>query len=180
MQLSGRPSVGIASSKCRVSPGSGEDPRRSRRRSAALPAPSPPFASPGRRPSQPVAIRTGGLPTRLPVPALRVIMPHEDREAIPTYTSFASRPGLAYPAAEKCPGLLSRTPFGIVAATLSAKVRGRVMGRSSNPGCLLAVFQLLGLTGGQPGTLPYRLRDDFLSPAELAFYREHSRFVSRK
>ena len=127
MQLSGRPSVGIASSKCRVSPGSGEDPRRSRRRSAALPAPSPPFASPGRRPSQPVAIRTGGLTTRLPVPALRVIMPHEDREAIPTYTSFASRPGLAYPAAEKCPGLLSRTPFGIVAATLSAKVRGRVI-----------------------------------------------------
>ncbi len=44
------------------------------------------------------------------------------------------------------------------------------MEQSNNPGCLFAIFKLLGLTGGRSGTLPYRLRDDFLSPAELAFY----------
>lgn len=42
-------------------------------------------------------------------------------------------------------------------------------------GCLLVIFQLLGLSIGRttsPETaLPYRLRDDFLSDAELSFYR---------
>ena len=47
---------------------------------------------------------------------------------------------------------------------------------SENPGCLGAFFRMFG---GRPSAatdplsteLPYRLRDDFLSPGELAFYR---------
>jgi predicted RNA-binding Zn-ribbon protein involved in translation (DUF1610 family) len=44
---------------------------------------------------------------------------------------------------------------------------------NGNPGCLGALF---GLKAGPEetspaGDLPYRLRDDFLSPAELSFYR---------
>ena len=47
---------------------------------------------------------------------------------------------------------------------------------SENPGCLGAFFRMFG---GRPSAatdpasteLPYRLRDDFLSPSELAFYR---------
>ena len=47
--------------------------------------------------------------------------------------------------------------------------------RSQN-GCLFAIFSLFGLggrpTGGFRGVFPqYRRRDDFLTPAELAFYR---------
>lgn len=48
---------------------------------------------------------------------------------------------------------------------------------SDNPGCLGAIFGLFGERSsakaetGATGPLPYRLRDDFLSPAELAFYR---------
>lgn len=48
---------------------------------------------------------------------------------------------------------------------------------SDNPGCLGVIIGLFGgRTGAKPqtgvaGPLPYRLRDDFLSPAELAFYR---------
>jgi len=41
-------------------------------------------------------------------------------------------------------------------------------------GCLLAILQLFGIsTGSKPAEdeLPYRLRDDFLSVAELSFYR---------
>ena len=45
-----------------------------------------------------------------------------------------------------------------------------------NLGCLGAFFRLFGgrpsaETGAQSTELPYRLRDDFLSPGELAFYR---------
>jgi len=47
--------------------------------------------------------------------------------------------------------------------------------RSSEPkGCLAAILRLFGINLGEPrttGELPYRLRDDFLSPAELSFYR---------
>jgi hypothetical protein len=47
------------------------------------------------------------------------------------------------------------------------------MTNNGNPGCLGALF---GLRGGAPeplssDALPYRPRDDFLSPAELSFYR---------
>lgn len=50
------------------------------------------------------------------------------------------------------------------------------MSRSSEPrGCLAAILRLFGIQLGEPTAtadeLPYRLRDDFLSPAELAFYR---------
>jgi hypothetical protein len=48
-------------------------------------------------------------------------------------------------------------------------------------GCLAAILKLFGIQLGEPlgeagagasnGELPYRLRDDFLSPAELSFYR---------
>src|SRR5690606_28630791 len=41
--------------------------------------------------------------------------------------------------------------------------------------CLTAILRLFGINLGEPtattGELPYRLRDDFLSPAELSFYR---------
>jgi hypothetical protein len=42
-------------------------------------------------------------------------------------------------------------------------------------GCLFAIFRLLGITPGKVGgfagqNLPYRRRDDFLSPAEQAFF----------
>jgi hypothetical protein len=41
-----------------------------------------------------------------------------------------------------------------------------------NPGCLGALFGLRGSADEAPsGELPYRLRDDFLSAAELSFYR---------
>ncbi|MDO9556574.1 MAG: DUF2726 domain-containing protein [Coriobacteriia bacterium] len=45
---------------------------------------------------------------------------------------------------------------------------------SENPGCLGAILRLFGIgpaTPAQTGPLPYRLRDDFLSPSELSFYR---------
>ncbi len=45
------------------------------------------------------------------------------------------------------------------------------MDQSKNPGCLFAILKLFGLGGGKPGALPYRMRDDFLSLAEVAFYR---------
>ncbi len=43
-------------------------------------------------------------------------------------------------------------------------------------GCLAAILRLFGIELGgsvtaKPEELPYRLRDDFLSPAELSFYR---------
>lgn len=49
---------------------------------------------------------------------------------------------------------------------------------NERPGCLGAILVLLGISKKEPadgegtsGPLPYRLRDDFLSPAELSFYR---------
>ena len=42
---------------------------------------------------------------------------------------------------------------------------------SENPGCLGFILRLLRGHPKEAGPLPYRLRDDFLSPAELAFYR---------
>lgn len=49
------------------------------------------------------------------------------------------------------------------------------MGHTSEPkGCLAVILQLFGIRLGGPAAseeLPYRLRDDFLSPAELSFYR---------
>lgn len=47
---------------------------------------------------------------------------------------------------------------------------------NSNPGCLGQLLQALGLKRGQPGSsqaverLPYRVRNDFLSPAERSFF----------
>ena len=51
---------------------------------------------------------------------------------------------------------------------------------SQNPGCLGFVLRLFGGQPKESGPLPYRLRDDFLSPAELAFYRVLSTVVGRK
>ena len=49
------------------------------------------------------------------------------------------------------------------------------MNKTEPKGCLGAILGLFGIKpGGQAAgksDLPYRLRDDFLSPAELAFYR---------
>ena len=53
------------------------------------------------------------------------------------------------------------------------------MSEDSEPlGCLGFILKLFGIDLGQWGgsasgmaRLPYRLRDDFLSPAELSFYR---------
>ena len=48
------------------------------------------------------------------------------------------------------------------------------MSETENPGCLGFLFRLFGSkpedTKGAP-TFPYRVRDDFLSPAEASFYR---------
>lgn len=53
-------------------------------------------------------------------------------------------------------------------------IEPRNMTKSEPQGCLLAILQLFGIsTGSKPveDDLPYRLRDDFLSAAELSFYR---------
>ena len=42
---------------------------------------------------------------------------------------------------------------------------------SQNPGCLAFILRLFGGRPREAGQLPYRLRDDFLSAGELAFYR---------
>ncbi|MCX5658702.1 MAG: DUF2726 domain-containing protein [Planctomycetota bacterium] len=42
---------------------------------------------------------------------------------------------------------------------------------ADKPGCLLAFFRLLGFRPSAPDELPFRLQDEFLSPAELLFYR---------
>lgn len=65
-----------------------------------------------------------------------------------------------------------------------SKTEGAAMTTSSNEpkGCLAAILSLLGINlGGGPEslvgeaepttTLPYQVRDDFLSPAEYSFYR---------
>ena len=51
---------------------------------------------------------------------------------------------------------------------------------SQNQGCLGFVLRLFGGQPKETGQLPYRLRDDFLSPAELAFYRVLSTVVGGK
>lgn len=54
---------------------------------------------------------------------------------------------------------------------------------SSNPGCLWVFLRLFGLGGARKPaaaqSLPYRLRDDFLSPAELSFHRVLSEAVGK-
>lgn len=42
---------------------------------------------------------------------------------------------------------------------------------TDNPGCLGFLARLFGERPKETGALPYRLRDDFLSAAELSFYR---------
>ncbi len=42
---------------------------------------------------------------------------------------------------------------------------------SQNKGCLFALFRLFGFGGKTSQSLPYRVRDDFLSPAEASFFR---------
>jgi len=51
------------------------------------------------------------------------------------------------------------------------------MAQQENPGCLFAIFRLFGLKPRVAQTLPYRLRDDFLSPAEQTFYRALSAVI---
>jgi len=45
------------------------------------------------------------------------------------------------------------------------------MSQSQKPGCLGALFGLSGSKPRETDDLPYRLRDDFLSRAEMTFYR---------
>lgn len=47
------------------------------------------------------------------------------------------------------------------------------MNHNEKQGCIETILQALGLRprSAEPEMLPYRLRDDFLSPAELNFYR---------
>lgn len=51
-------------------------------------------------------------------------------------------------------------------------------------GCLAAILSLFGINlggGAEPVVeLPYRLRDDFLSPAEFSFYRVLVAVVSNR
>ncbi len=52
---------------------------------------------------------------------------------------------------------------------------------NQNPGCFGAILRLLGIgTEASPSdtALPFRVRDDFLSPAELSFYRALSAAVN--
>jgi len=44
-------------------------------------------------------------------------------------------------------------------------------GSSEKPGCLGSLLRLFGIGPRKTPGLPYRLRDDFLSPGEAAFYR---------
>lgn len=50
---------------------------------------------------------------------------------------------------------------------------------NEKPGCLSVIFQFLKRSqkGTTPTALPYRLRDDFLSPAEFSFYKVLSSLV---
>ena len=51
---------------------------------------------------------------------------------------------------------------------------GSEMSDREPQGCLSVILRLFGIKIGKPATsedLPYRLRDDFLSPAELSFYK---------
>ena len=51
---------------------------------------------------------------------------------------------------------------------------------SQNPGCLGFILRLFGGRPMESGPLPYRLRDDFLSAGELAFYRVLSAVVGSR
>lgn len=53
---------------------------------------------------------------------------------------------------------------------------------SKNPGCLGAILQAVGLLpkSSVDDALPYGLRDDFVSPAELSFYRVLQQVISDK
>ena len=49
------------------------------------------------------------------------------------------------------------------------------MTTDAKPGCLFSILRIFGLrtdavADAPPESLPYRVRDDFLSPAELSFY----------
>lgn len=51
--------------------------------------------------------------------------------------------------------------------------------KSNNSGCLSLLFPFLGLVKDRSDTsLPYRLRDDFLSQAELSFYKVVSNLLT--
>ncbi len=51
---------------------------------------------------------------------------------------------------------------------------------NEKPGCLSVIFPFIkhSKTDTTPDTLPYRLRDDFLSPAEFSFYKVLSSLIS--
>lgn len=53
---------------------------------------------------------------------------------------------------------------------------------SNNSGCLFSIFKLLGISTPPGGSeaLPYRLRDDFLSPAEISFLRVLEQVIGQK
>jgi len=54
---------------------------------------------------------------------------------------------------------------------------------NQNPGCLGSILRLFGIGAEVPRSdtsLPYRQRDDFLSPAELSFYRALSAAVGNR
>jgi len=56
------------------------------------------------------------------------------------------------------------------------------MASTENQGCLSVLFPFLRSNSkpdSKPETLPYRLRDDFLSPAELSFYKVLSAIVGK-
>ncbi len=61
----------------------------------------------------------------------------------------------------------------MVSTILRKRSTDETMDASEKPGCLGTILRVLGLgaTPLGPHALPYRVRDDFLSPAELNFYR---------
>jgi hypothetical protein len=52
----------------------------------------------------------------------------------------------------------------------------------TSKGCLTTILEIFGIKTKEPALekLPYRFRDDFLSPAELSFYRVLKSVVNRK
>jgi len=64
----------------------------------------------------------------------------------------------------------------------SVNYKGNNMLESKPQGCLAAILRLFGINLGEPEAsrnqqFPYLLRDDFLSPAELSFFRVLQRAV---
>jgi len=51
---------------------------------------------------------------------------------------------------------------------------------SERPGCLGVLLRLFGIEKKEPAALPYRLGDNFLTPAELTFYRVLTTVVGDK